>query len=159
MTLYEICDELLAIGFGEEVPADMEAQLDTLLPALDQKFDNICRLLQEMEAHATAKRAEAKRLAGGAKTLEDRYEWLRSYLQRHLERIGMKEYRTPLFSATRTANSQPSVTFVGDVAALPPGLRKVTIEVDKKACLEVFKAGGQLPEGVEVKTGEHLRIR
>lgn len=157
-TLYQIVDELLEIAAGEEVPTDFDLRLEAIFPRLEEKIDNICRLVRELESQAGAKRAEAKRLGDGARVAEARVAWLKEYMQRHLDRAGLKTFRTPLFSLTRTANSQPSILFDGDASSLPPGLRKVTVELDRQACREVLKAGGQLPEEIRVVTGEHLRI-
>lgn len=159
MTLYEMSDELLEILDEEEVTEETESRLAALLPTMEAKVENICRLIRELDAQTAPRRAEAERLMALVRAGESRQRWLKDYLQRCLDHAGLKRFDTELFKVRIQANSQPTVIYDGDVSDLPPGLRRVTIEADKRAALEVLKAGGELPEGFRVETGKHLRIQ
>lgn len=161
MTLYELTDELAAVleaGEDGELPEDLEARLDDLLPQFDQKVDNICRLMAEISARAEGRINEAERLTALGRAGLRTVGRLKSYLKDSLERMGVKKIETPLFKVRVQNNSQPSIEYTGDVSQLPPTFRRTIIEPDKKAVLTAWKAGEELPPGFVVEVGQHLRV-
>ncbi len=161
MKLYEIQSEiaaLLAATDDGELPPDAEARLDGLQMQLEEKADNICRLIRQREAEQAGYAEEADRLIRLADAARRDYERLKDYLRRTLTGLGLKRLDTALFKLSACKNSQPSV-LLADSAEVPPQYSRVKVELDRKAVVEAWRDGLTLPEGLTVEVGEHLRIR
>lgn len=150
--------EILTDDNGEIAPESLEA-LATLEMALEDKVDACCRVMRSYEARAAAFKEEAERLHVHQTRAEANAKRLKEYVKGVLDQLGMKKVETPLFSVRVQANP-PTVKLDDnyDAADLPEEFKRIKIEVNKTAILEVAKAGGTLPPGVEVVRGSHLRV-
>lgn len=157
-TLYQITDTIQAIVETEELTVADEARLAELELDFDAKVEAILQYRQGLLADAAALKAERERLKAREDAMLRRADWLRGYVLRSMQALGLKKTLTKTFSAF-VASSPPRVVIAAG-AELPERMlrEKVTTEPDKTAILEAWGAGAQLPPGVEVVCDHHLRI-
>jgi hypothetical protein len=168
-TLYEIVSEVQYLidsltSSDGEIDVDVEARLAEI-DALDlpMKVQGYCQAVRQLEADAEVFAGEIERLARHKQNREQGVKRLKDRLKESLNLLGLTKVKTPLFTASVQNNSVPSVTVDEKLTAadLPPEFRRVvvTTTIDNSKIVEAFKAGESLPAGVEVKVGNHLRIR
>jgi hypothetical protein len=153
--LYELSDriseieECLEMLEGTDIPKDLHQDYLGLLEELDQteeafnnKVDGILSLIQSRKRWLEVRKAESKRLQELIKRDENTIEWLRKYLQEHLERQGIKKLRTNKFNLSiRKASTAPLELKFEDASKFPKKYQRVTIEVDKQLLREQIKNG------------------
>ncbi len=137
---------------------ETEARLATLEGALEQKIENVLAFRQGLLAEAQGLNAEIDRLSLRASRLATKADWLRSYVLRTMQTIGIQRVSTPTFSAS-VAKSPPSVLVEPD-AVLPPEYQRTSVktETNKAAILEAYKQGKALPVGVAVLQTSYLKV-
>ena len=159
MNLYEISAairQLTETDDGELSP-NIEAQLDDLAIALEDKAQSICVIIREQETEATGLASEIARLTSRVKAANRTVERLKTYLRNEMERAGVPKLQTSLFKI-RVQNNPLSLLFTGDADLLPVEFKRITVEPDRKAAIEHYKTTGELLDGFAVTTGTHLRI-
>jgi hypothetical protein len=164
MKLYQIPQALRALEEQIEeaegvLTPEMEAELDALGEQFDKKAEYIAMLIREAKLQAEAWKAEEERVSTRRRTLERRAEHLTRYVHQAMTAAGVTKIKGELLSLGIQRNGQPSVSYEGDPSTLPPTFQRVRIEMDGTRVREAIKAGEELPEGVQVHHGTHLRIR
>lgn len=162
--LYEITDELVVIQnmlaeTGGELTPEIEAVLDGITGAFDEKVERVIRYTQNEEAFATGARAEADRLLKIARAIENGANHLKDYLMHQMQRAGRTEVRTAIGKVAIQRNGRPSIRWTQPVEMLPAEFRREKVELDSDAALKAWKANGELPAGFHAEVGSHLRIR
>ena len=161
MKLYEITDEILQKISDAELETSEEevtAELEKLEGEFRNKMEGCAAVIRNLTAEAKMLKEEADRLKRRASTATERADWLKRYVKRQMERLGRKEYRAGIFKI-RLQKSQPRVEVI-DENAVPSELKSIEtiVKVDKKAIARMVMNTGELPEGVRIITGEHVRI-
>lgn len=162
-SLYQIADDLSAIidrliDAGGVIDEDTEAALAALEGALEAKVERCALAVRSLEAAATAAKVEADRLADLAASRAKSATRLKEYVQQCMGMAECRKVETDLVRVSVVRNSRPSIRWTGDEAAIPDDLARVRREFDGQAAYLRHKAGDDLPAGVEVVQGEHLRI-
>jgi len=162
MRLWEVGDEIAAIGeelmeSGGELTPEMEARLDAMTGAWEEKVERIALYALERKATAAGAKLEAERLAAIQRSHERAHDGLKGYLHREMERIGRPKLETARVRIRTQRNGRPSITWPGDPAEAPEGFRRVTVTVDGAAAYDAWRAGDPL-DGFVVVTGTHLRL-
>lgn len=160
-TLYQINDELARLLDsidGDELPEGFEAMLDALDLGRKAKVEALCQVVQERQAKAAIRKAEADRLMGLMRQDEQTARRLKDYLQAEMERMGEKKIETELFVVRVCKNGTPSVLYDDLPETLPAEFQRVRVEIDKGELAKRWRAGAELPPGVVVIQGNHLRI-
>lgn len=161
--------ELVADLEGELTP-EIEAQLDALGFAADEKIERTAIVIRRLEAESRAVNEEAQRLSERASARVNRAKSLKSYLEREMARLG-KEKVEGLTATVAMQKNGPSVK--GDLApdqvkALwdkggdSAGFVRYTpasFALDKKVVIEAHKKGYRIPDGLTVEQTKSLRIR
>ena len=100
-TLYELTEayqELLSMALDPET--DPEALADTM-EAIDGEFENkadgYAKVMKELKAIADARKAEAKRLLDGAKSVEVNIDRMKAALMTAMKLTGKTKFKTELF--------------------------------------------------------------
>lgn len=165
MTLYDLTAEALdlqavILDAGGEVTPDVEAALDALDALGETAEDKLAaygRLIANMAADADAYRAEEKRLADRRKAIETSARSLKDRVEQFLRATGKPKIKADVWSFSLQRN--PPSVYVRDTNAIPADyLVPQQPTIDRRAILDVLKAGGSVP-GCELQQGESLRIR
>jgi hypothetical protein len=168
-TIYEISDDLralhdlLAESGGELTPqteAAFAAFESELSSDLHGKLDRYCSLIAELEALATARKAEAKRLADLARTNERSAEALRERLRWVFEARGLGTQQTERFRVSLAANGGklPLVVLCAE-DELPAWATKSRVSADTEAIRERLEAGESLLFARLGDRGRRISIR
>lgn len=158
--LYELTTDYMEVqqmieeGNGGEALTDTLESIDA---AIEDKLENIGKVMKNINGEADAIKAEEKRLADKRKALENEHTRLKEYAEQAVISTGKRKVKTPLFSFNIQKNA-PSVNVVDD--ALIPKQYYVAVDprLDKKGILDRLKAGENVP-GVELQQTESIRIR
>ena len=155
MKLYELTQNYLNLQElleNPEIPAEM---IETAL--IEDKAENIAKLIKTLEADVSGFKAEEKRLADRRKSLENRVTGLKNYIDNSMKVTGKNKFKGQLFSFSIQKNP-PSLN-VEDEKLIP---EEYWIEqapvLDKKTLLAALKSGEEIP-GVSIKQTESLIIR
>ena len=160
--LYELTEMYKNIW---DLVEDDEIDLDTLETALGQvednlevKAENMAKLVKGIDGDIDTLKTEEKRLAEKRRTLENKKNNIKYYLENQLRVMEIDKVKTPLFTVALQKNP-PSVDIL-DEDLIPEQYKKTitTTTVVKKDLLDALKAG-QVIEGAEIKQGKSLRIR
>lgn len=158
--LYELSNELACIlgEADEEIPEDLESRLNALTLAFEVKAESLLQFRQSLIADADAIKSEVERLQARADGLQRKGEWLKTYLHRSMEQVGIAKLTTLTFSAS--VCKSPAKVKLEDGKEIPADYQRVntTTELDKAKALADFKAGKALPESLTVKTGTYLKV-
>lgn len=161
MKLYELTENYLNLQElleTEEVDQNLITKaLDEVGGELEDKAENIAKLIKTLDVDINGYKAEEKRLADKRKSLENRVKSLKEYLDSAMKLTGKKKFKGQLFSFNIQKNP-PSVN-VTDENIIPSKYYIPQDPVlDKKTLLADLKAGEEVP-GAEINQTESLRIR
>lgn len=172
VTLYELADarDILdnwLLETGGEITPELEALLNDLEAKADEKIERVALYIREQKSLADAAKQERDRLAGIAAARLKAAESLTGYLRREMDRLGKDKVNGVLVTVALQKNP-PSVK--GELSqdeletayASGPAIVKfvpASFVLDRKAVLDVHKAGGTLPAGLSVEQSVGVRIR
>ena len=130
--------------------------LDSIDEVIDDKAENIAKVLKELDGQSSTLANEIKRLQERKTTIDTNSRNLKKYLQQSMESVGKRKIKTELFSIGIQKN--PASVYVYNEALLPKGFFvEQAPKVDKKALKEELKHG-EIP-GAELVQTEGVRIR
>lgn len=159
MKLYELTanyNQLLEMA--EEL--DFETFRDTLesvQEAIEDKAENVAKLIKCLEVDAKAIKEEEQRLSDRRRTIENRITNVKEYLQNQMEVAGIDKVKRPTLTVS-IQNNPPSVE-IADESLIPfDYMIPQPSKIDKKAILTALK-DGLIIEGCSMKQGKGLRIK
>lgn len=156
MTLYEINEQIqkaIELGFDPETGEILDSSaLEALEIARDEKVENICLYIKDLNAEAKAIAEEAKTLTARKNHAEKKAESLRNYLQMMLAGEKFKTSRCSVSYRKTTA------VLITDEAALPEDMVRVTIEPNKTAIKDAIKTGKTVP-GAQMEERQSMIIK
>lgn len=159
MKLYELAQNYAQLlETAEEM--ESEALVDTLASlqdAIEDKAENIAKLIKNLEADAKIIKEEEQRLAERRRAIEAKVDKLKMYLQEQLETAGIEKVKRPTITVAIQANP-PSVDVIDEKAIPNDFLIPQAPKVDKRSILERLKKGESVP-GVALKQTKGVRIR
>lgn len=144
-----------------EMDLPVEAINDTLEALggeLEDKAVNVAKFLRNMEAAADAIKAAEADMAKRRKALENRAQWLKSYIKGNMEACGISKIECPYFKLSVQKN--PSAVHILDENAVPAKFKEEVIswKIDKTAIKDAIKTGSAVP-GAELVNGTRLVIK
>lgn len=159
--LYEIADqyqEALNELMNLDLPPDVvEDTLEALSGEISVKAWNIAAALLHMEGEAELIRQAEERMSRRRRALETRAAGLRQYLKIQLERINIREIRSPQFIIKIKQN--PPRVILDDESAVPDAFRREEsiIHIDKNGIKQALLAG-QAVRGAHLEQETRLDI-
>jgi len=158
MNLYEIAQDYAALAaVDEDGSVDVVAALDAVSVALEDKCDNIVRVIQTLEAEAMALKAEEDRLAARRKTRESRVKAIRDYVKAAMSAHDIRSVKTKL--ASISLKDGPPRVVVQDEIMVPVEFTRTVVEIDKAAILDAFKRDGECVPGTTIERSKALTIK
>lgn len=159
----DILDLFLAETEGEETPelAELFAQL---VGEIDEKVERTALWIREKSAEADAIKAEEHRLAARRRTIENRVDRTKRYLEYQLEQLGRDKVNGLLVTVALQANAPKLVgeltqEQLGQVEG--DGLVRVipaAYQLDRAQALLALKEGRTI-DGLSIERTKSLRIR
>lgn len=158
MKLYELNESFQQIQtLIEEGQDGLQDTLESIELAIEEKLENIGKVIKNLEAEANAFKEEEKRLADRRRPLENNIKHLKQYAENSMVVTGDKKIKAGLFTFAIQKNP-PSVSVFNDVIVPKKYYVPVDPKLDKTKIKEDLKNGENIP-GVELKQSESLRIR
>jgi hypothetical protein len=163
MTLARLTDEFLDLAgkLADCDPSDpaalasIEDLLERSTAAIRDKAATAA-IIREFEASAVAAQAEAERILGHARSAQSRATWLRAYLLRNLQALGVERIDTATTVLT-IRQSPPSVEIL-DERQIPEAFKQIVASVNKTV-LRTALLNGQSVPGARLVRGSHLVLR
>lgn len=158
MKLYELAQQYnTLLDVAEEIDSvTLQDTLESIQEAIDDKAENIAKLIRSLQADTEVIKLEEKRLADRRRAIENRIESIKYYLQNKLEVAGIDKVKRPTVTVS-IANNPPSVKVI-DEKLLTAYMVQQEPTLDKKAILADLKDGKQV-EGAELFRSKGLRFR
>lgn len=158
--LYELANNyrnLIELIDREDVEQDLiKNALKECQGDIEEKVDNIIKLIKNTESDIEGYKAEEKRLNARRKSLENTVTSLKNYLDSSLKSLGLKEVKTTLFTC-KFQKSKASVD-IENLEDIPSGYIKIKKEADKIALYTALKMGEEIP-GAKLVQNETLKIK
>ena len=158
-TLYELTNQYQQL-LELESEIDEQTFIDTLQSideAIEDKAENLAKVIKEMEATITTIANEVNRLQSKKQVVANRVSNLKTYLQGEMEKVNKTKIKGELFTVN-IQNNPPSLR-VDRTDNIPKDFfveQEPTL--DKKALKEAVK-NGEVIEGVALVQTRSLRIR
>lgn len=160
MKLFELTANYMQVLHLIEEGADFELYentLESIQEGINDKAENIAKLIKSIEGDVLVLKAEEKRLNERRTSLESQVKQLKEYLHHNLEICGVKKVKGQLFTIGIQKNP-PSVNVLDETKIPKSYFIPQPDKLDRKSLIEAFK-NGELIEGAELTQGESLRIR
>lgn len=157
--LYNLTESYIRLlDMADEMDDDVyKDTLESIKEPLAEKAENTAKVIKSLEAEAKAIREEEIRLADRRRTLENKGQRLKDYLQSNLEAAGMKKIKGKLLNVSIQKNA-PSLYIEKDDYIPSSFYEEQAPKLNRKALLEYLKDGGEV-DGVTVRQTEGIRIR
>jgi hypothetical protein len=162
MNLYELSvnyAQLQEMIENEEIDAELLSDtLEAINDGIEEKFENISKLIKNLESEVKAFKEEEERLASRRKTKENKIKWLKDYLLQSLEMTNKTKVTAGTFTVRKQKN--PTSVVIKDKSKLPEKfLIPQEPKENKKAILEALK-NGETVDGAELAPETyHVRIQ
>lgn len=144
-----------------DMDLDEETWFDTLTSideAIEDKAENIAKLIRSLDADVEAYNNEIKRLSDRKRVAENKIKSVKAYLQSNMEQLGKEKFKTELFSFGIQNN--PASVDITNEQAIP--VEFITVEtvkkIDKRGLIQALKDGEDI-SGAALKQSRSLRIR
>ena len=159
MKLYELTNDYQEVLALAEEGQDVRDTLDSIQGAIEVKAQGITHIIKTLEADEEAIDKEIKRLQELKERNKKAVENIKNYLFVNMMTIGLKEIKSPLFTA-KIVKNPPSVVLTNEneVDAKYLTIIPQSFKVNKNKIKEDLKAGIVLPfakleqfERIEIK--------
>lgn len=165
MKLYEITDQWKCLkeaseaGFYEtdEELEMLKDSLDGIRASLIEKLDAIQGFRANLEAEASAIKAEEQRLADRRKALEKKSASMKEYMEQQLISAGIDAVRSAIWSY-RIQNNPPRVSIIDESKVPEDYLVPQPAKIDKNKIAQHLKEGKDLG-WVSLEQTNGIRIR
>ncbi len=157
MNLYELSLAFQEVQNMELDPEVMKDTLDSIEDAIENKAENIAKLIRNLESDVSAYKEEEDRLKTKRQATENKVKWLKTYLEDNMKLTGKTKFKSGMFNFSIQKN--PASVNILDERVIPEEfLIQQPPKVDKTSLKEILKRGIEVP-GAELKQTEGLRIR
>lgn len=157
MNLYELSLAFQEVQNMDLDPEVMKDTLDSIEDAIENKAENIAKLIRNLESDVSAYKEEEDRLKTKRQATENKVKWLKTYLEDNMKLTGKTKFKSGMFNFSIQKN--PASVNITDERIIPDEfLIQQPPKVDKSSLKEALKNGIEVP-GAELKQTEGLRIR
>lgn len=160
MKLYELSQNyknLLELVDNEDVPAEiLQEALAEVKENINEKAENICKVIANIQADIEGMKAEEKRIAALRKSNENKVTSLKNYLENTLKDLNIKKIDCNMFKVSIAKN--PPKLVLSDDFKPDDKYTSTQIIIDNKAIKDDLKAG-VIIEGASLVQNESLRIK
>lgn len=159
--LYEIVDDLRAFIEASEGLEEEQAYKDTLealAGELDDKVEQWCKAIKNLEGERDATKAEADRLAARTKSIDNEIEHMKNTLKMYLDAAGLKKAGHVIGAKIVKNGGRAPLIIDVEPMALPFAFQKVTISANNEAIRDALEHGKEIPGARIGERGEHIKI-
>ena len=157
MNLYELSLAFQDVQNMDLDPEVMKDTLDSIEDAIENKAENIAKLIRNLESDVSAFKTEEDRLKTKRQATENKVKWLKTYLEDNMKLTGKTKFKSGMFNFSIQKNPV-SVNVLNESILPDEFLIPQPPKVDNTSLKELLKSGVEIP-GAELKQTESLRIR
>ena len=163
MKLYEINQQYDTLKkYLNDIEADQDLfkqAFDEIDAALEDKAENIVKLIRNIEGDIETHKAEEKRISEKRRFMENHVGRLKSMLEESMKSMDKQDLKAGTF--TLRIQKNPYSVEIEDESLIPDNYKTVEelVKVDKKHIIEDYKVDQMMIPGVLVKQTESLRIK
>ena len=156
--LYELTNDFQQVqSMIEEGHEGLEDTLEAINLSIEDKLENIGKVIRNLEAEVNAYKEEEKRLADKRKSIENNIKNLKGYAEEALRVTGERKIKAGLF--TFSIQKNPPSVVINDEKLIPKQFYvPVEPKLDKSTIKDLLKNGESVP-GAELVQSEGVRIR
>lgn len=155
MRLYEITEMYAAMEALDD-SVDITAALENIGGALEEKLENVAKLVRNLEAEAKAYEEEEKRLRAQKQAAKNRVESIKRYVKESLEEIGRDKVEAGIFKWS--LQNGPGRVEITDETKIPEEFFVTEIKPLKSEIKKAIEEG-IITEGAEIVRDKSLRLR
>ncbi|WP_339179291.1 siphovirus Gp157 family protein [Oceanobacillus sp. FSL W7-1293] len=159
-SLYDLTQDFMQVqSLIDEGGENLQDTLDSINLAIEDKLENIGKVIRNLDGEMEMLKNEETRLADKRKALEANKKRLKLYVEDQLAITGKDKVKAGLFTFAMQ-NNAPSVKVTDEKLIPKRFFIKQEPVLDKKSLSEELKEKDEksMP-GVELVQGKHLRIR
>ncbi len=158
---YKDLEKLLDYDYDWMKPEDMAETLANVKGEMEDKIENIAKVVLTLRSDAKVVDEEVERLMKRKMACVNRVDWLLSYLLTEMSAVGIEKVKKEVVTVFIKVN-QPSVDVIGkdDIPAEYRIIIPESWHPDKKAIASHFKETGEVIAGTNMITDrKHVEIR
>lgn len=163
MTIYQLTEEYLNLIEALEDPEFEKDIISEMLQDagddLDKKIEDYGKVIKQLKADAESIKAESKRLADRAKTIENNSKHLMDTLQSVMVATGKTKIKTELFTFGIQKNPASVVMDESNIDNIPLEFLVIQPATVNKSLIKEKLQAGEVLEFAHLEQGESLRIR
>ena len=159
MRLYDLTEQYQdLLDMIEENPdnVDLQAMINGLEGKIEEKVENIVKVIKSLKANVKAIDDEIERLQYRKESLNKNIKYLEESTLELLRNAGLERIKGKLF--TIWEQTHPPSVYVEDETLIPKKYFVFEPKLQKKLIMEDIKNGVEVP-GVEIRQGKGLRFR
>lgn len=158
MKLYDLtADYQTVLDLITDGAEGLDDTLESLSDAIEDKVENIAKVIKTLEAETAGLKVEEARLADRRKGIENNVKRLKDYAEQSLLSVGKKKIKGPLFTVLIQKNP-PRLEVLDDSLIPESFFIPQPPTLDKKAITAELKAGNHI-DGTLLIQGESFRIK
>ena len=164
-TLWEIKESIAQILYApSEEPGEMseeefnelDAELGKLKIQFDEKVDACIKAIKNRKAESKMIAGEIKKLRQMKQASDNNTERLTNYVMNMMDSLKIAQAGTGLFKAS--IRDSPMTVEELDIHEVPEDFVAVELKLKKREVIDHIKETGEIPPGVDIVYGRHLRI-
>lgn len=157
MKLYELTQAYQAILDLDIDQDSLDLALQSLDDTLQEKAENIGRLIAQLEAENVAYKNEIDRLLAKKKANDQKQMKIEEYLDFNLKAMGITKLETALFKFSYRKSES---VVIDDLELIPEAYKRVktTVDADKTTIKSALK-NGLLVGGAHIEEKQNLQIK
>ena len=157
--LYEISESFnTLVDFDMSTDDDVKAfsaLMNEVQGEFEDKAENICKLIRNLQSEAEAFKVEKQRLEKKQKALENKADALKAYLEYNARQFLQQGEKRKVGLFTLFFRKTPGRLVYDDEALIPVEFFKRSVDV---AALKDAVRAGKVIDGVRIETGDTLMI-
>lgn len=161
-SLISITDRFRNIMELVDNPDIPEEVLVEALDAIDEEFeakcDNIVKFMRILDGDCKTIKEEEVRLSKRRKTLENKINRMKQYIEDNMKLTGKTKFKTPFNSFNISANPKSVEIINEDLIPDTYKIKETVCKIDKKAILADIKNGCTI-DGININQTSSLKIR
>ena len=159
LKLWQIDDAIHdALVMREDEEEFDESYIEALELAFESKVSGCAAVSESLKEEIKTLQEIKRKVTARIESLTKNNEGLKEYIKSCLKSQGMTHAGSGMLRV-RIQNNPMSVAIADEnVPNLPSAFQKVTIEARKADIIRHVKETGEIPEGVEIVYGDHVRV-
>ena len=164
-TLWEIKESIAQILYApseelgemsEESFNELDAELGKLKIQFDEKVDACIKAIKNRKAESKMIAGEIKKLRQMKQASDNNTERIINYMMSMMASLELTEAGTGLFKAS--IRNSPMTVEELDIHEVPENFVAVELKLKKREIIDHIKKTGEIPPGVDMVYGRHLRM-